>query len=982
MNNIKNRPLKLSLVALAVSLIMPSAYGQEVIGEELEEVIVTGTRIKSPNLGSANPITSIDSEAISYTGNTSLQEIVGEVGALIGSELENEVNNGENALNLRNLGVNRTLVLVDGQRFVSGFSGTSAVDTNAVPLAMVERVDVLTGGASAIYGADAVTGVVNFVLKDDFEGFDFSAQYGDAFDGDFRDQQYAFTFGKNFAEGRGNLTLNYTYGERPRVEATARELASTGTSQRINNLNGNSTYTYASGTREAFFTEGGARIDPFGIFSDGFNGDGTPFQHGQNVGSFGGTGEIGGDGIPNWLLFSQAIRPQNERNMVTLKGRYEVSEGFQPYVNIVYSDVENKQFEQHSLTVGSQVTRDNAFLPASVLAAAGVNGGPPIFYNRWDLDAGYLDYTIDKKTSRIILGAKGQISDAWEYDVSANFGKSDRETFLRNNRFYDRYLAAVDSVRDANGNVVCRSNINPASFNSLPIDFIATNFDPSLGAVTFTPGASSGCVPFNPFTTDNSVNQAAIDWIWQPTVSNLENKQTVVNAYVSGDTGDWFSLPAGAIDVVVGFEYRKEESDTKFGPIAGSPRNVAWVDGVDLRGEYDVKEAFFETSIPVFAEGPIPGNFTLGAAARVSDYSTIGRANTYSTDFTWEDPFEGFTLRGTFSQAVRAPNVGELFEARTNISISLPDDPCDIDNVNLGSSTRAANCAQALSALGVDPATFDPLLGTFFSAVTGGNPDLKEEVADTLTLGFIWQPTFAEGLTVSLDYYDTEIDDAVLRPTQEAIFNACYDSPTLDNVFCPLISRDGATGAANFVEIEAVNVAKVITKGYELGLGYNFDTDNVGNFRFDLRATYLDELQIQKSPLPILEDDKGLFNTDTGGSSPEWVTNLNLFWNRGNWDANYGFNYSSKLLRPTLNNEQRQEASSIIDDPFVKAYTNHDVQVGYSFGEESRVYFGVRNLLDEEPDVIHASVNGSSGRQGYAGRTFYFGIKYTTDSLF
>lgn len=965
---------RLSLAIATAALSMSSVVGAQ--SDDIEEVFVTGTRIKTPNLQSTNPIVSIDSEAISYSGNTSLQEIVSEVGALIGSDIENEVSNGENALNLRNLGANRTLVLVDGQRFVSGFSGSSAVDVNAIPLAMIERVDVLTGGASAIYGADAVTGVVNFILKRDFEGFDFSAQYGDAFDGDFKDEQYSFTAGKNFANGRGNFVANYTYGKRPLVKATAREQASSGVHQRINNINGSSTFTLAPGTREAFFTEGGARIDPFGIFSQGFNGDGTPFVHGENVGSFGGTGEIGGDGIPNWLLFAQAIRPQNERQVLTLKSHFDVSDRFRPYTSLVFADVENKQLEQHSLTVGSNVARDNAFLPASVLEAAGVDGGPPIYYNHWDLDAGFLDYTIEKKTYRFVIGAEGDLSDTWRYDVSFNHGRSRSKTHLANNRFYDRYLAAVDAVRDTDGNIVCRSSIEPGSFNGLVNDFIATNFDAKLGAVTFTPGANSGCVPYNPFTKDNAANQAAIDWIWQPTMSKVNNKQTVFSAYVAGDTSDWFSLPAGPAELVLGFEYRKEQSASLFDEYSSSSRNVTWVDGANLEGEYDVKEIFFESAIPIFNDMKMPGALELNLAARLSDYSTIGRANTYNAGFTWNDLFSGFMLRGTYSQAVRAPNVAELFEARSNISISLPADPCSIDNINLGSSTRAANCAQALTALGVDPTTFSPLLGTFFSAVTGGNPDLKEEVADTFTLGFVWQPSFVDGLTFSLDYYDIEIDDAIISPGQEAIFNACYDSPTLDNVFCSLIGRDPTTGAANFVEIESVNVAKIVTSGYEFGSEYQFDAGGAGTFRTTLNATYLDSLDVQKSALPVLEDDKGLFNTDTGGASPEWVANFNIFWNMGDFDANYSYNYISKVLRAPLINEQRSNAYSIIDDPYVDAYQNHDLQFGYSFKEASRVYLGIRNLTDEYPDKVHASLNGSSGRQGYAGRTYYMGVNY------
>lgn len=945
-----------------------------------DRIVVTGTRIQSPNVESPNPITSLTSETLAYTGNTSVQEIVQEVGALVGSEGESEVNNGENFLVLRNLGENRTLVLVDGQRFVSGFSGTSAVDTNTIPLAMIERVDVFTGGASAIYGADAVTGVVNFILKDDFEGLAFDAQYGNAEDGDFEDQQYSLTAGHNFHDGRGNVTANYTYGLRPLVEATAREDSSTGVHERVDNLDGDvPEFVLRPGTNEAFFTEGGARIDPFNSFSTGFNGDGSPFENGIPVGSFGGTGQLGGDGIPNWLLFAQAIRPKNERHIATIKGHYDVSDAFTPYINFNYSHVTNAQLEQHSLTVGSQVARDNAFLPASVLAAAPDDA--PIFFNRWDLDGGLLDFEVEKESYRIILGAKGDLTDWLRYDASINYGRVDRRETLFNNRLYDRYLAAIDSVDDGTGRIVCRSDLDPGSFNTLPTDFISTSFDPSLGAVSFTPGANSGCIPFDPFTSDDSLNQAAVDWIFRPTTSELENELTVISGYIAGESSPWFELPGGPVNFVLGGEYRDESSSVVFDELSGSDRTVAWEAGTNLSGEFDVIEGFVEVSLPLLQDvGPFIESFTVDSAYRFSDYSTIGSTHTWKVGAIWET-LGGFTARGTISSAVRAPNIGELFEPRTNISISLAQDPCDIDNVNLGSPTRAANCAQDLSALGVDPTTFDPLLGTFFPAVQGGNPDLEEETALTKTVGFLWQPGFIDGFTLSADYFNINIEDAVISPNQIAIFNACYDSATLDNIFCSLLSRDPTTGAANFVELEAVNVAEIQTAGFEFAAVYQLPTDSFGDFTFAWNSTYLNKLKIQRTPLPILTDDRGLFNTDTGGSSPKWVVNFDLSWVRGAWDANYGLNYNSETLRPPLINAQRDDAANIIDDPFVDAFINHDLQVGYRPDPRVRIYAGVTNLSDEAPDRVQGSLNGPSGRQGFAGRTYYVGVNFQLPDL-
>lgn len=944
--------------------------------EDVEVVAVTGTRIRSPNLTSPSPITSIDSQMVLYTGKTSVQEIVAELGSLVGSSTNSEVNNGENALNLRNLGAQRTLVLVDGQRFVGGFGGSAAVDTNIIPTVLIERVDVFTGGASAVYGADAVTGVVNFVLKDDFSGLAFDAQYGNAQEGDFSDSQFSITAGHNY--DKGNITFSYTYGNRPIVDAKARAESSTNVHQLVTNLYGDKpAQILMAGTRESFFTEQGARIDPFGMFSTGFNGDGTPFKHGINVGSFAGTGEAGGDGIPNWLLFAQGIRPASKRHVFMLKADYDLSDQHSLYTSLNYSLTDTRMYEQHTLTVGSQLARDNAYMPAQVLAAADAAGwDDPIFFNRWDLDSGYQDLSTDKDTYRFILGVRGELTDNLSYDVALNLGKTKREQTVANNRFFDRYMAAMDAVLDANGEIVCRSDLDPASFNNLAGDLLATAFDASLGAVTFTPGANSGCVPFNPLTQDLSVNQAAVNWIWQPTTDRTELTQQVFTAYVEGSSDDWFELPGGPLGFVAGFEHRKEESAVVFDAISGSERTVASYNGSNLSGDFDVNEVFAEASLPVL-------DFLLvDMAYRFSDYSTIGNTDAWKLGVQGNTPI-GLTLRATLSSAVRAPNIGELFQPRRNISISLPRDPCHKDNLGNGTEFRAQNCATELSALGVDPATFSPLLGTFFPAIRGGNPDLKEETANTQTMGVFWQSDIMSGVSLSLDYFSIDMEDAVISPGVNDVFDACYDSASLDNVFCTLIGRDKTTGAANFAEIEAVNVAKIETAGYEFAATIGLPESGIGNFRLNLNASYLDKLAIQKTALPELVDDKGLFNTDSGGSSPKWVLNLDVNWRMDNWDANYSFGYSSKTLRSPLINAQRKIAHELIGQPYVKAYRNHDLQVGYRPDEQDmRVYVGIRNLTDEYPDSVSGSLNGPSGRQGFAGRVWYAGINWRFDQLF
>lgn len=942
----------------------------------VSELVVTGTRVGTDPPQSSAAVASRNARALTISGKTNAQQVLAEAGALVGSGADDERSTGESALNLRNLGQNRTLTLVDSRRFVGGFGGSTAVDVNALPVALIERVDILTGGASAIYGADAVTGVVNFILKKNFEGLELDAQYGDAERGAFRDQVYAITAGRNLDGGRGNVTVSYTFGERPNVAASARRGATVGIYEQVNNPNGSSPrFVLMQGTREAFFTEGGAVIDPRGVLSPGgFKGDGTPFVHGRNVGGFAGATEIGGDGARSFTLFNDDIRPGARRHILTVLAHYEVDPRFRPYIDLHLSEVRNTSTAQPTQLVNQPIARDNAFLPANLAALAPITG---TMINRWDYDGGLRDLRLTKRTVRAVVGAKGDLGPRLQYDLSFNHGEMRSRGFASNARLYDRYLAAIDSVVDpATGRAVCRSDIDPTSFNRLRTDALAVAFNPTLGPASFTAGRGSGCVPYNPFTTDSAANTQALAWIYQPTTDRVRNSQTVVSGYLAADTSGLFELPGGPARLVVGAEYRRERSEADFDPFTGSSRNITRINNVDFAGAYDVSELFGEVSLPLLKDaGPLVRSLVVDGAVRYSDYSTIGATQTWKVGGVLATA-GGLRFRGALSKAARAPTVGELFTPTVNTVTTLGiNDPCATANLGLGTANRRTNCETALRALGVNPGAFNPLLGSFFPTSLSGNPALQEETARTTTYGVTWTPSFAPGLSLSADHYDIEISDAVITPTTGAVFNACYDAASLDNIFCGLLRRDMGTGRAAFVQINAVNVAKVYTAGWELAGAYTLPTDRFGRFSAAASASYLQRLELQKTPLPLLTDDRGRFDTDTGGSSPTWVASLDLGWAGDRWDLNYRMNYSSRTLRNPLTNAQRATAYEVIDTPYVKAYTNHDLQLGYRLRDAGRVYAGVRNLTDEQPDKYQGSLNAASGRQGYAGRTYYVGAK-------
>jgi hypothetical protein len=313
------------------------------------------------------------------------------------------------------------------------------------------------------------------------------------------------------------------------------------------------------GTREAIFTQGGAVIDPGRLFSPGgFKGDGSPFVHGRNVGGFAGSTEIGGDGAPSYSLFNDDVRPGAQRNILTILAHYDLDSRFRPYVDLHLSEVRNTSTSQQTQLVNQPIARDNAYLPANVAALAPASG---TFINRWDYDGGLIDLAVAKRTLRAVVGAKGDLTPHLQYDLSLNYGQVRTRSATANTRLYDRYLAAMDAVVDpSSGRIVCRSTIDPSSFNRLKTDSLAVAFNPALGPVSFSAGPNSGCVPYNPFTTNAAANTQALAWIYQPTVDFVRNSQTVLSGYLAADTGQVFNLPGGPVRLVAGAEYRREDS--------------------------------------------------------------------------------------------------------------------------------------------------------------------------------------------------------------------------------------------------------------------------------------------------------------------------------------------------------------------------------------------------------------------------------------
>jgi outer membrane receptor protein involved in Fe transport len=953
-------------------------------GEGGNEIVVTGSRIARPEFAFPNPIQAFTSETIEQSGDTNITDFLVDSPALLGSSTsaDNAGSNtgsaltvGGNYLNLRNLGTNRTLVLLDGRRHVAGVPGTAAVDINTIPLELIDRVDVLTGGTSAIYGADGVSGVVNFVMKRDFEGLRIRGQAGISQREDAATRYFGITAGKNFADGRLNLTGSYEFGQDDRFSQLQRlNYGRTGPTFRFvenedPNIDSPSVPDFAPrrDLRWADTSPGGA-FDLDFDFSPDFTGEGKVYDPGTYVPNTFFT--IGGDSTRQDIYFGDSL-PQNERHIFNGLATFEFSPALRVFAEGKYVRSKAGTFQQPIYDLYIVLYGDNAFLNQRF----GSNVvGDALLLGRDSFDFGIREFLAKRETYRSVLGIDGKIGDNLRYEVSHTFGQVDARGISPGQRLSDRYYAAIDAVvNSATGQITCRINL-PGQTLIQNFGYIASQqygtFNPATGnyegaPITFKPGE---CQPLN-IVGENAFSRDALDWVLDTDVAETRIRQNVLSGSVSGTTDGLFSLPGGAIGYALGAEYRKESS--RFAPSAFTQQGAFLDSSAALpeRGSFNVKEVFAELNLPVFRNAFLADTLSVGGAFRYSDYSTIGTTKTWSVNGVYA-PVRDITFRGTISQAVRAPNLGELFGAPAGTFEFIPD-PCGIDRITDGASFRQANCLAALNALGINPTTFDPNgdpispTGTAQKGQTSGNRDLREETARTWTAGGVLRPRFIPGLQLAADWYDIRIRNAVNTPTAAQVAELCYDQPTLDNVFCDQISRDPLTGYFSDFTVSPANVANFDTEGLDVALNYRLRPGGgLGSFNFRVNGNYLHKLEFIPSPGAEVDNDRG------EAGAPKYSATGDITWSLGRLTLNYGVNWFSKTLR--FSNERTRDDPDIVAPEYLyfKERWEHEAQASFNVNDRFNIYGGVNNLFDTKPDVGSASYPVSS-----VGRFFYVGVK-------
>lgn len=988
------------------------------------EIVVTGSRIRRPNLDSGVPVTSISGKEFFETGNVSIGDTLNQLPSLRNTFSQANSTrflgtSGLNLLDLRGLGTQRTLVLVNGRRQVGGDILNSGVstDTNTIPTDLIDRVDIVTGGNSAVYGSDAIAGVVNFILKDHYQGIQLRAQAGIS---KYRDAGGYFISGlagHNFAGGRGNIALNVEYARQDSYTGAKRPFVNNQTGfilvnrDKTNGIANNQLFSnILSGSYSNFgvvrFGGGSQRLN-CGTDSTG-NGFNCPFTFtptgqlipitGQRVG-FGPTGQfIGGNGLNFNLAPPAQLSPQLDRVNVDLLAHLEITPAVVPFVEAKYS---------RTRTVGYG-NNGPAFINGGVL------GDPAQFadyYNREtvSINSPYLDpqaraliileralngqrtgngfrfavrenllglgaRTEDaiRQTYRAVGGIKGDLGSGFNYEIAANYSRLNEKTNIQGNLNIQRFLLANDAVRDpASGNIVCRSKIDPAA--AIPY---VDNGD--AASANILAADVSACTPIN--VLGGQFTDAQRAYVLQDTLARGRASQFDLTAFLAGSTEKFFRLPGGPIGFVIGAERRTDKIFYDQDPLVSNGYTFYNAIPTLRAPKNKVTEGFAEVRLPIAKDVPGFQELELDAAARISHY-TLGQTGTvraYNITGQWA-PIHDVRFRANYARAVRAPNQVELFTPFGQ-NYDTVIDPCSSDNINQGQATRPVNCA----ASGV-PAGYFFQYSSSLPYQSGGNPKLQAEKSNSYTVGTVVTPQFMPGLSISVDYYTIKVLNTISAVSAQTILNQCVDSGSVNNPYCALFQRAGSGGGPNgeipgqiidnSLHVGPVNFAKLTAQGIDTEIAYRHQIANLG--RLDTRFTYSHVTNRTEFLNPIEPTRATRIKSGLGDPIDRFTWKSSL--EHGRFTFGYQMRYIGKQTVFAPSNiysvQGRPPTNPNVSDPlFYPTRLYNDVRLGIDATNRFNFYLGVDNVANTKPPLGLTGIGGGSGIYDNRGRYYYTGI--------
>ena len=999
---------------------------------EISEVVVTGSRIPQPNLTSASPVTVVGAQDVITRGVTRSEDLVNQLPQVFAAQGSSYANGatGTATVDLRGLGASRTLVLIDGRRLQPGTPAAGAVNTapdlNFIPASLIERVEVVTGGASAVYGADAVAGVVNFIMQKNFEGVRLDAQYSgfqhtnnndriqdlvrrraataldpgaftlpekDVWDGGTTDLN--LVVGVNSPDGKGNVTAYVGYRNVQSVTQNLRDYSSCTLANSATDPSGFSC-SGSGTTAPAQFIRGGGAVGPALTLDPSAPGGRGLRNYSAARDAF------------NFAPYNYYQRPDT-RYVLGAFANYQFSEKAELYTQLMFMDDRTAAQIAPSGIFGQNMNincENNPFLTAAMVASfcdptvdqipndenfpetLGVNtDADPITPGRQasvavlrrNVEGGGRVSDIRHTDYRGVIGMRGTLDNGFQYDVFGQHGVVVYSNIYFNDFSLVRSARALDVVIDpATGQPACRSATSLAG----------TNVDPA-------------CRPYDIFSSAGP-SQASINYLQTPGFSNGEYAQTVVSASLTGDLGQYnVKTPwaAEGIGFAVGTEYRRERLDLNT-DIAYQTGDLAGQGGATLpsEGAYDVYELFGEARIPLVSDQPFFQDLSAEVGYRWSDYSLGFSTNTYKIAGDWALN-DSFRFRGGYNRAVRAPNVVELFST-LNVVLNGSIDPCaganPLDNEDWATPE---NCART----GVTAAQYGNIAANSaeqYNGQTGGNPNLEPETADTYSVGFVLTPTFLPGFSASVDWYNIKLKDRIGQIGQDVTLERC--AVTGDPFFCGLINRAPGTGSLwlsqnGYIVDTTFNTGGLEVEGIDVEANYRFDfgdfgltsgLDQYGGITLNFQGSWLDKYLVTTLPGDEPYNCAGYYGGICTGSAvpasapmPEWRHKLRATW-RAPWDFEiattwrYVSSVTSDAYLGGLTPGPERDAKLTDKNYF-------DLAATWSVRDNVTFRFGVNNVFDNEPPLVSQSncptgpCNGNTYPQTFdaLGRYLFVGVR-------
>ncbi len=899
----------------------------------MEEIFVTGSRIARSDLTANSPINVIDAESLQVTNTVNVEEFLRKMpqfAQAIGRNTNNG-NPGVATLDLRNLGEERTLVLMDGKRFIP-YDADGIVDVGMIPASLIERVEVITGGASSVYGADAVAGVVNFIMKKDFEGIEFNSSAGITEEGDGNIYDLSVTLGGNFADGRGNIVFNAGYSKQDAVTQGERPF---GVEALDDLLDPVGSFTTPQGTAfDSSFPgdpEGGlTQFDP--------NGNTVPFSQ-----TF------------NFNPFNLYQVPQKKWTLTTI-GRYEVTDQIEFFARGSFANnrvdtiiaPSGTFFESFPLAY-----QTNPFLgPAAVNrftqvdnaesdpATAG-DGIVEILLGRRLVEIGTRNSDYENTAYQIVGGFTGDFAETQHWEVFGQWGRTSRTQNFDND-------TTISKVQQAAFDVI----LDPLTNQPVCVD------------------PSGGCAPANLF--GGTMSQEAADFLRTPLVETNTTSQMVFGGSVSGDLP--FTLPTAenALGYAVGIEYREEKSDHRPDDNYATGNAIGFGSSSPISAQIEVFEIFGEALVPLVTDAAFAREINLEGGVRWADYENraAGVSNSFqNTSYKFGGDWvvvDGLRFRGMFQRAVRTPSLSEIGLPRTPSTGDLDNDPCEGTNP-VGNAELTALCI----ATGVPPAAIGSVVSIIAGQINnfvGGKPDLEPEEADTITAGVVFTPEFLEGLEFTLDYYNIDIDNVIVQVTEQNVVDACYNiEKNAAGTFCSLIFRNpingGLTGPKQFgVDVSLINGGFLKVEGIDFGARYGFDFDRWGTLDLSISGTHvLGNEQQDAAFLPSFEC-AGLVGNICLRPSPEWTWIQTTEWRQGPFMVQLQWQFIDRIAQDAIKLGGADPSDFAV--PEIASQSYFDLYGSWEIDDTWTARLGVQNLFDRDPPITGNDYGGTAENSG------------------